>query len=181
MTRRDAGITLLELVVAISLFSGVALMGVQVLRLTVGFQATLAAKAAAATQLAHGLALLRADMTGSVDLAAGARPGVARLERITMNDPETPGTLSVTPVLWRLDPARRVLTRQQGGSEAPEVVVFEDVLAFEMRLLQADEVWGALPALRDAREADPADPQAPRAIEARLDTGTGPLRVLVVP
>ena len=73
----DSGLTLLELVVAMSIFALVAVMGMQSLTGTLRLRNDLAARAVATAELTHGLTILRRDMANAVPLlfyAPGGAP-----------------------------------------------------------------------------------------------------------
>lgn len=179
-TSNDAGFTLIEMVVVLALFATVALIGVQALRMSLRFQEQLTTHAETADTLASALALLRSDLEASFSFEDGPVPGTVVLTLARADNPDALGQRSVNTVFWRHDRVEQILSREQRAVDATgrthSVPILRDVTTFDVRLLTS-QGWQSIGRANDLE----ADAEPPQALEARLDTQTGPLRVLVVP
>lgn len=135
--RRDgsAGFTLVELVAALAIFALVSVMATQALNGALRQRDALATRDDAAVALGRSLALMRRDLEAAlplVFLAPGDDAPEPALRMIdtgsggfalsTGGNPRLPGESGggLARVLWRVDPARAVLTRQHWPGLAPE-------------------------------------------------------------
>lgn len=171
--RRDAGVTLLELVVAMALFAMVALIGMQALRLSLRYQDDLARVSAEQAQLETALGLLRHDLEAALQIAPDARARRTELPLLLAGVPllEDPARSVLAEVRWSYDPVANHLLRaalNDPDQGAPQVIL-TGVNALDIALL-SDTGW-VLP-----QEAGPT----PRGYEIRLDTTRGPLRIVVI-
>lgn len=134
MKRSNAGFTLIELLAALAVFALVAVMAAQALNGALRHRDGLAARDDAAAALGRSLALMRRDLESALPLAfhpaTGNTPSPA-LEEITGagggfalsigSHPRLPGEggEGLARVLWRVDSARGVLTRQHWPGLSP--------------------------------------------------------------
>lgn len=205
LARRDAGITLLELVVALALFSMVAVMGLTALRGALRAQDVLEQADARTLQTAEALTLLRGDIEAMIPLTF-APPGGGPAEPALVDggdflalsiggQPGLPGEQApgLARVVWRHDPGAGLLTRQvwrtlrpaDARAAGPEVVMLEGVSRLSTRVFLDDQGWlrghganGAAPAPAPGLAASPG---MPRAVEVTLTSRRdGDLRILVV-
>lgn len=130
----SAGFTLVELVAALAIFALVAVMATQALNGALRQRDALAARDDAAAALGRSLALMRRDLEAALPLGflpAGADTREPALRVIgdapggfalsIGGHPRLPGEpgAGMARVLWRVDPAREVLTRRHWPSLAP--------------------------------------------------------------
>ncbi|MFB9148696.1 type II secretion system protein GspJ [Roseovarius ramblicola] len=194
------GLTLVELVAALAIFSLVAIMGLQTLSGMMRARDRTAGAAGDAAALSRGLVLLRADLKAAADLAfwppealesepplldLSAEEGRFALSteaRAVLPDQQAAGT---ERVIWRHDrrgerllrTAWPVLRPATDAARAPETVIFEDVAGLRLRAYAGPEAgwiggWG--------QDAGVARPGLPRAVEVIVESGRyGALRVLV--
>lgn len=156
------GFSLLELVVVMALFALVALIGVQVVAQVIRTDEKLSAVSRDASDLAYGLALLRADLQSATPMAFHPPGGLplpaldapARAPHFSLSiggqatlDGSGPGRARVT---WRLDPASGTVTRVFWPSlipgdrrlASPEVTVFRDVDDLTLEIFDPEQGWG---------------------------------------
>ena len=179
--RRDQGFSLIELMVVMSIFALVSLIGVQVIQATVRSSARLTEINEDSRDLAMVMALLRQDLNagmareftpsnGGRQPALKVGPGpqfslsVGGLARIY---PQTSGQGRVT---WRLDTASGQLFRSVHTSmtpardRVPEVAVARDVTGFDLFSYQLRSGW------KPGFAFDPGDPaRLPLGLRIRLD------------
>lgn len=131
--RATAGFTMVELLAALAIFALVAVMAAQALNGALRQRDGLAARDDAATALSRSLALMRRDLESSLPLAyypAGSGESEPALDEIAGGagfalsiggHPRLSGERGdgLARVLWRVDPARAVLTRQHWPGLAP--------------------------------------------------------------
>lgn len=195
--RRDAGLSLLELVVVLAIFSMVAIMGLGALRGALRTQDGLTRIETHTADLARALTLLRADLEAMVPLSftpPGGRPEPAFQDlgdtgtvtfsiggQAALPDQQLAG---LSRVIWRLDPVSGRLTRQlwpvlrpaDATAEAVEVPILDNVRDLEVRVNLPKAGW-----ITGYGQTGPADLPLPRAVEITLTSvPDGPLRVLVV-
>lgn len=151
---RDAGLTLIELVVAMAVFALVAIMGVQALTGSLRSRDRLVALDAESAELGLALSLLRADLgamvpmlfyppdgppRGALDLGPRGREiGLSLAGQPVLPPMGGPG---LHRAIWRHDPVPRTLSRQiwpvlspaEPGGAAPEVVVLNGVTGLTLR------------------------------------------------
>ena len=198
----DAGLTLVELVVAMAIFAMVSVMGLQGITGMMRMRDRLETQADATRDLARAVALLRADLgavvplpffppggaapepavqasRGGLAISVGGQPGLG-------NDP-APG---FARIVWRVDPVSGRLLRQgwtrltpaDDRAELPEVTVMTAVRSLSLRsYLGPTQGWrpgvpaAVQPVQGDAAVA-PSDTAArgalPLAVELTLDTET---------
>lgn len=200
----DAGLTLLELVVALALFAMVAVMGLTALRGALRAQDALERADARTLRTAQALTLLRSDIEALAPLPF-APPGGGPAEPALVDggdflalsvggQPGLPGeqTAGLARVIWRLDPGAGLLTRQvwptlrpaDARAAGPEVVMLESVGRLSTRVYLDDLGWlqghGADSAAPAPAPGLAPSPETPRAVEVTLSTGPdGDLRILV--
>ena len=166
-TTRDAGITLLELVVVLSLFALVAVMGLQALNGAMLADQRLRKVDTETAQMARALTLLRNDLKAAdsrsfwppgadepkrafIDLSAA--DGV--LEFTISGQPVLPGTQAAgfSRVIWRHDRETDRLTRQvwpvlrpaTDRAQAPEVEMMQGIVGLNLRAFTGEELgWVA--------------------------------------
>ena len=155
----DWGLSLIELVVALSIFALVAVMGMQSLTGTLRARDRLTEIDTETAELSQALSLLRNDLSAAVPMLfypPGAAPASAldqvgtTLHLSVAGQPHSPGAQTDRHrVEWRLDPATGTLTRRawptlipRDASQAdPEITVLEDVEALTLRTLWPDIGW----------------------------------------
>ncbi|SLN47734.1 Type II secretion system protein J precursor [Roseovarius litorisediminis] len=196
----DKGLTLLELVVVLSLFALVAVMGLQALSGTMRAQDRLIEVDDRTAELARALTIMRSDLR-----AAAARefmpPGADEAEPAFMDLSANEGvvTFSITGqqvlpgvqaagqsrVIWRYDRDEGYLTRQVWPvlrpaavrALSPEVVMLEGIIDLDVRSYTGEsEGW-----VRDyGLDQDIEVPPLPQAVDIRLESRLyGALRVVV--
>ncbi|WP_299297317.1 type II secretion system protein GspJ [uncultured Tateyamaria sp.] len=156
---RDTGLTLIELVVAMSVFALVAVMGVQSLTGTLRINDRLVEIDTRTAALAQGLALLRNDMSAAVPMLfypPGQPPGSALdqveggLDMSLAGQPLAEDAHTDRHrVEWRVDPVEGVLTRrhwptlipQDSGQRSGETVVMRGVSELRLRTLWDGVGW----------------------------------------
>lgn len=189
--RRDAGLSLIELVVAMALFALVAVMGLQVLNGTLRFQSRYVALSDQTAELSLALTLLRRDLAHAVPMPF-VRPEGGPLSSIEMTLPGPVLALSLAGqpslgetgddgtrrVEWRHDPRLQTLSRrswptlmpQSASQVASEEVILSGVRRLDMRVFQDGlgwQNWSELP-------TNQLSLALPDAIEVTLDlTGIG--------
>ena len=170
---RDAGTTLLELVVALALFSTVALIGMQALRPSLPYQEDLSRASAQMAELDYAIGLLRHDFESAQSLAPRRSANAAALPLRLVGVPQLGalGQSTQVDVLWSYDAVRQQLNRHHLSDLTPNQTppVLSGVLDFEFGVLTG-QGW----------ESPQTGIAAPRAYEVRLRTDRGPLRILVV-
>ena len=194
------GLTLVELVAALAIFSLVAIMGLQTMGGMMRARDRTSDAAGDAATLSRGLVLLRADLKAAADLpfwppeAIGPEPPLLDLSaeegrfalsteaRAVLPGRQAAGT---ERVIWRHDrrgerllrTAWPVLNPASEAARAPETVIFEDIAGLRLRAYLGPEDgwiggWGQDTAL--------ARPGLPRAVEVIVESERyGALRVLV--
>lgn len=167
--RRDAGVTLLELVVALALFAMVALIGMQALRLSLRYQEDLARVSQEQSELAFALGLLRHDLEAALQLAPERRAGKDSLPLLIAGVPalDDPAQTRLEEVIWQYDSAAGHLLRRV--PDEPDQRLLGNISAFDVALLTKDGWERLQPGI-----------ETPRAYEVRLTTAQGPLRLVVV-
>lgn len=167
----DAGITLLELVVSIALFSMVALIGLQALRMSLLYQERLVQVSAQTAQLDAALSLIRHDLEAALSLAPDQPIGPTELPLHLVGLPSlaSPAQSTSLNVLWRYDPQRRTLVRERLETPQDSQTVLSKISSLQFAVL-GDEGW-----VSPVKTID-----QPRGYEMRAQTGQGPLRILVV-
>lgn len=171
------GLSLLELVVAMAIFSLIAVMGLQVLGGTLRMRDRLEATASETADLSYALALLRGDLSSMVPLLfyppEGARPRSAlafdpagRLEMSLAGQLDLPpvAALGLHRADWRLDPATQDLSRRYWpvlspvatSARSPEVVVLRGVRGIALRSYWEGQGWVS----GSTRPVPPAAPTA---------------------
>ncbi|MCA0873488.1 prepilin-type N-terminal cleavage/methylation domain-containing protein [Seohaeicola saemankumensis] len=182
----DAGLTLIELIVAMALFALVAAMGLQVLNGMLRARDRLVTRSDDTSALSLTLALLRQDLQAAVPMGFSA-PGVPPAPPLTttpgprlalslagQSGPGIPEHAGFHRVIWRYDRAARQLTRQIWPSLSPAtasqlqpaIPVLTGVQGLEIRLFRPDQGW------LDWRDlpVDVIRTDLPAAIEVTLDT-----------
>lgn len=160
--RRDSGLSLIELVVAMALFALVAVMGAQSLNGMLRLRDGLDQRAQRADALAQTLSLLRADLKAAVPLlfyppdkappqsAARQTPtGFALSLGAQPAGPNRPGQVQFHRVLWQIDRAQQQLTRQVWRSlypatqaaQTPPMQMIEGVEALRLRSHWGERGW----------------------------------------
>lgn len=160
----SAGLTLVELVVAMAVFALIAIMGLQGLAGALRMQEDLTARSGRASGLLQATALLRNDLaavaplvflppeTGAPQAALGDLPGggfalsVAGLPQLSGLAEGDPGLRRAE---WRLDAATGRLTRRlwptlypvDAGQAGPEVTVLEGLRGLALRSYWPGEGW----------------------------------------
>ncbi|MCJ7874788.1 prepilin-type N-terminal cleavage/methylation domain-containing protein [Phaeobacter sp. J2-8] len=159
----DAGLSLIELVVAMAMFALVAVMGLQSLTGTIRVSERLTQIDTETTELGNALALLRNDLTSLVPMLFYPPQGAPRAA-IDLSQDGTrlglsiAGQESFTPshtdrhrAEWSFDPAKGTLTRQfwpalvpaEQVGISPEMTVLRDVQAFGLRTYWPNVGWVA--------------------------------------
>lgn len=160
---RDRGLTLIELVVALSIFALVAAMGLQTLTGSMRLRDSLERRDHDAAELGMTLALLRADVSAAVPLVFFAPDGgpqsaldfnpagpVLSLSAGGQPDiPGQPGTTGLHRIVWRLDGRDQRLVRQswptlypgEGVQISPEMAVLDGVQALSVRSFWQGAGW----------------------------------------
>lgn len=194
--KRDRGLSLIELVVAMALFALVAVFGTQTLNVTLKNRDAFSAHDTRARDLNLALALLRADLeraapvvffdADSAPQSALASDGPGRFSLSVHALPATDGR-SATPfgrVSWRLDPGAGQLMRRS-HSDGIERLVLTGVNELRIRSFHSEHGWvsGIGPGLTqntpDATDGDTSFAQVanrfsdslPIALEVTLDVG----------
>lgn len=160
----SAGLTLIELVVAMAVFALIAVMGLQGLAGALRIQEDLTARAGRATGLVQATALLRNDLAvvaplvflppapGAPQAALGELPGggfalsVAGLPQLAGLAADDPGLRRAE---WRFEAATGRLTRRlwptlypvDAGQAGPEVTVLEGLRRLAFRSFWPGEGW----------------------------------------
>jgi len=185
--RRDSGITLIELVVAMALFALVAAMSLQAITGMLRARDHLLVLSGDTARLSLALTLLRQDLSAAVPIlfyTPGGRPASAL--DITPPGPRlslsvagqagaaTPDFTGFHRVEWQFDPAnarlmRRVWPALQPAARsqvAPAVEMLTGVRGFELRLYRGEAGW------QSWRDLPPGqiDGRLPDAIEVTLAT-----------
>ncbi|PWJ15794.1 PulJ/GspJ family protein [Jannaschia seohaensis] len=196
--RRDAGLTLIELVVAMALFSLVAVMGLQALTGTLRLSERLTEIDEGTGEIALAVALIRGDLEHLVPIAFSAPEGGPRAPVDLVRGViglSLAGQAALSPshtdrrrAEWGLRPDG-VLTRAawptlvpaEAAQRGPEAAVLADVTALRLRTFWPEVGWveGAAPPLAGAppppeRDGDNSGP-APAFLAADL-----PLAVEIV-
>ncbi len=152
--RRDHGITLIELVVAMALFALVAVMGLQALTGTLHLRDRLVETDSGNAALSLTLTLMRHDLGAMLPLLFYP-PGAAPRSSLEVSQDgqvlafSTSGQADLPPldgggfhrIQWRFDPARQMLLRQawpvlyprDSASAGPEVEYLTGVTGFALR------------------------------------------------
>ena len=197
---REAGISLLELVIVLMLFALVAVMGLQALSGAMRAEGRLSAVDAATARMTRALTLLRNDLK-SADSRSFWPPGADEPARAFIDLSAQEGVLEFTisgqPVLpevqsagfsrviWRHDRDKNRLTRQvwpvlRPGADraaAPEIEMLSGILALRV-LSYAGEDAGWVEEF--GTKARAFDLPLPEAVELNLESGIyGPLRIVV--
>ncbi len=196
--QRDRGLSLIELIVALSLFALVAVMGLQALTGMLRLESTLTTRAAESEDLSYALTLLRRDLRAAVPVAyvpsaasgrsALQEAGTAGLALSVGGRPQLPGVESgrFARVIWQHVPGDNSLRRQvidgltpgevSIGTVPVSAVVLTGVRGMTVRQFGGETGWTAL---RPA--ATPGfDTSLPEAIAVSLDTDAwGPLEIVV--
>lgn len=200
MRRGAAGLTLIELVVAMAILALLSVLGLQGLTAMLQMQGRLETRADATEDLARAVALLRADLGAAVPVLF-VPPGGAPEPAVTAASGALALSVGGQPtlggsgpglgrVVWRIDPGAGRLTRQSwtglqpagAAAAAPETPVMTGVRGLTLRsYLGPAEGWtpgaplSAAPARTGFRGAavgaDPAGASPlPQALEVTLDT-----------
>lgn len=194
---RDSGLSLLELVVVLAIFSMVAIMGLGALRGALRTQDGLTRVETHTAALARALTLLRADLEAMVPLPFTPPEGAPEPAFRDLRDAGSltfsiggqatlPGQqlAGLSRVIWRFDPAKGRLTRQiwpvlrpaDASVEAPEVTMLDNVRDLEVRANLPKSGW-----ITGYGQNGDADLPLPLAVEVKITSiPDGPLRVLVV-
>ncbi|MDA7426914.1 prepilin-type N-terminal cleavage/methylation domain-containing protein [Primorskyibacter aestuariivivens] len=200
---RDRGITLIELVVAMSLFALVAVMGIQAITGQLSGRDRVLDADKRTSELALGLTLLRADMAAVVPVGFAAPDGELRSVVAAEADGDVveismtiagqaaqtdPRPVAFHRVLWRWDTTTGELRRSYWSSLAPDarseprgdVVLFRDVRDLNMQLFVQGQGWRSLyPSPEGIDLTASLILQAPDALSLRLDSAThGRLKLL---
>lgn len=200
---RDRGITLIELVVAMSLFAVVAVMGIQAITGQLFLRDRLLDSDARTAELALGLTMMRADMAAVVPIGFTTPGGEARsvvaaqtdgnLVEISMTIAGQPAQDDPRPVgfhrvVWRWDSTTGELRRAYWPRLAPtprdtpqgDVMLFRDVRTLNMQLFVQGQGWQSLyPPPEGFDLAASLMLQAPDALSLTLDSASfGKLTVL---
>ena len=200
---RDRGITLIELVVAMSLFAVVAVMGIQAITGQLFLRDRLFNSDAKTAELALGLTMLRADMAAVVPLGFTTPGGetrsvvsaqtVGNVVEISMTLAGQPAQDDPRPVgfhrvVWRWDPGTGELRRSYWPTLAPDaraaprgdVILLRDVQTLNMQLFVQGQGWQSLyPPPEGFNLAASLMLQAPDALSLTLDSAShGRLTVL---
>lgn len=180
--RRDAGLTLIELVVAMALFSLVAVMGLQALTGTLRLSDRLTEIDAGTGEIALAIALIRGDLEHLVPLGFSPPAGAPRAP-VDLADGtiglSLAGQASLTPshtdrrrAEWRLRPdgvlvraTWPALAPAEAGQRGAEAAVLSDVTGLQLRTFWPEIGWvdGPRPPLAvapaaPARDGDLAGP-----------------------
>lgn len=197
---RDAGITLLELVIVLSLFALVAVMGLQALNGAMRADARLSEVDDRTARMTRALTLLRNDLK-SADSRAFWPPGAEQPKRAFIDLSANDGVLEFTiagqavlpdiqaagfsRVIWRHDREGNRLTRQAwpvlrpaaDRAQAPEVEMLRGIVGLSV-LSYAGEDAGWVNEY--GTEKQPFGGGLPEAVDLRLESEFyGPLRVVV--
>lgn len=159
---RDKGLTLIELVVAMSVFALVATMGIQTLSGSLRLRDRLVETDNETAALGMTVALLRTDVAAAVPLlfyapggsplsAIDLSPGGQTFSVSTGGQPDLPSSvgLGVHRVEWRVDPGAQVLLRRSWptlypaspGQVSVEVPMLDGVTSFSIRSYFAGSGW----------------------------------------
>lgn len=172
--RRDAGVTLLELVAVLAVYGIVAVLSLQLLSGAMLSRERTAAARAETAEAAAVLAVMRRDLEQLAPVASGSEP-VFRLDpgRARFATAGGPGAFAAPrAIAWRHDADTRRLVREGDGVAQ---VMLEGVGALAFRVSDGPGGWRDGPGWRGAGPAD-----LPRGIEARIETDAlGPLRLVV--
>jgi general secretion pathway protein J len=158
----QAGFTMLEMVVVLALFALIATFSLQALSGTLRARDRLLVADERSENLARTLAQLRADMN-AVTAINFATPSGENLSAVEIADLGNSVGLSVSGrfdfggdetiglgrVIWKLDQATGVLTRQSwpvlnpasASAQSPAVIMMADVVAINVRRLINTSVW----------------------------------------
>ncbi len=198
--RRDAGITLLELVIVMALFALVAVMGLQALSGAMRADERLRKVDDATARMTRALTLLRNDLK-SADSRVFWPPGAEEAARpfidLTASDGVLEFTIAGQPVLpdvqsagfsrviWRHDRENNRLTRQvwpvlrPAGDQAlaPEVEMLQGIVGLSVRSYAGkDDGWVG----EFGTDKQPFEASLPEAVELNLVSELyGPLRIVV--
>lgn len=150
--KRDRGLSLIELVVAMALFALVAVLGTQTLNVTLKSRDALSALDDRARDLSVALALLRGDLEraapvvffqeGAGPKSALATVGAGQVSLSVHALPAIDGRLA-TPferVSWRLDPGSGQLMRRSHSDRA-ERLVLTGVNTLRIRTFHEEHGW----------------------------------------
>lgn len=198
--RRDAGITLLELVIVMALFALVAVMGLQALSGAMRADERLRKVDGATARMTRALTLLRNDLK-SADSRVFWPPGADEPARafidLTAKDGVLEFTIAGQPVLpdvqsagfsrviWRHDRENNRLTRQvwpvlrpaEDRALAPEVEMLQGIVGLSVRsYVGKDDGWIG----EFGTDKQPFEAPLPEAVELNLVSELyGPLRIVV--
>jgi general secretion pathway protein J len=189
--RRDAGLTLIELAVALAIFALVAVMGMTALTAMTRQQASLSARAAGAEALDRTLSLLRADLRAGVPLLFDLPAGGGSSSALAARRDGFAITLAGQPVMagdpagtilrarWTLDRRSATLTRQVLRTDAataptaPEVTLLSDVRDLRLRSYRRDSGWSDGPGHADGGLSS----ELPDGVEVTLEMDGGPIHI----
>lgn len=196
MEARDAGITLIELVVSMAIFAVIAVLGIQALNGTLRAQGQLSASATKTEELSEALALLRADLAGILPMKFET-PGGGSNSSFSWGPAEQEISVSVGGqrhiseperaafhrVNWKVDQATQTLSRSFWPTTAPAsatqqvepVAILEGVQRMEVRVFIPQQGW------QDPATLQPGglSTEVPLAVDVTLIVeGIGPLSVL---
>ncbi|SDE37476.1 type II secretion system minor pseudopilin GspJ [Ruegeria marina] len=160
--RRDAGLTLIELVIAMALFAFVAVMSLSVLNGTLRAQDRYREVEARTAEASLALTLLRRDLAHAVP-ASFVQPGGVEFSSLEMIDPGPvlrlslagqpsmgePGDDGMRRVEWRFDRSRGALLRRvwptltpaQPGQVSPETTMLTGVERLHLRVYSDGQGW----------------------------------------
>ncbi|PIE15617.1 MAG: hypothetical protein CSA68_06235 [Rhodobacterales bacterium] len=202
--RSDTGVTLIELVVVLAIFSMVAVMGLQSLSGALRSRDRLQDIAEQNADLTKTLSLLRADLKAAVargfvppsgppqgafmDLTSGPKARIGKQIAFSVGgQPVLPDQqlAGLSRVIWQLDDktgqlSRQVwpvLTPQNDQARSPRVVMLQGVTDLKMRALVEGET-GWISGYGTTQEHPGT--RLPAAVEVQLETAQfGPLRLVV--
>lgn len=209
MKSRERGLSLIELVVAMALFSLVAVLGMQTLNVTLKGRDALSVHDDRARELGVALALLRSDLEraapvlfyqlGSAPLSALSSDGPGQFSMSVFAFPTVDGTQSppFERVWWRLETRSGQLFRRgsTAGAAVVERPILSGVQSLRIRSFHKEQGWVAgigrglaqdIPGIADgdmtfARVANRFTDSLPMALEVTLAVdGIGEIPVLEV-
>lgn len=194
---KDQGLSLLELVVVMAIFSLVATIGLQSISGTLRARDRLVQTEADTSRMAMAITLMRNDLKAAVPVAFHPPGGEARsalqfdaqksaLAFSVGGQPSLLGeeTAGLARVIWRYDPASQQLLRQvwpvltplESSIVSPEIVALNNVKSFDIRTFTSAGGWVSAANI----SAFSYSSSLPAAVEIKLNTEKfGLLRIVV--
>ena len=175
--RGEAGFTLMEMLVALLIFSLLAAAGVGLLRASVDTQGAVERRLGDLAAAARLRTLLASDLAQAVDrpgrdAGGGTRPGFVglagelQLVRAGWSDPAGAGRPELQAVRWDASGGslqRSALTAIDGGRDGPAAVLARDLMRAAFRYRGPGGDW------RAQWQPAPGEPSLPAAVELTLE------------